>query len=201
MHKNLRIVIAQLNLLVGDIKGNTGKIIEASKKARDELKADMIVFPELALTGYLPEDLLLRKDFHAQVNQALNELKHLITGIDVLVGYPELAGEISYNSACVIRSGNIIANYRKQKLPNYGVFDEKRYFKSGSSPTVVNVRGLPIGITICEDVWYPEPIQQSILAGAKLIISINASPFDIHKIKEREKVLTQRVDEANTAII
>ncbi len=201
MSKNLRIVIAQLNILVGDIIGNRRKIIAASKEARDSLNADMIVFPELALTGYPPEDLLLRKDFHAQIQQSLNIIKDAVSGIDMLIGYPERVRDNLYNSACVIRSGEIIANYHKQKLPNYGVFDEKRYFQKGSKPCVVNLKGLPIGITICEDIWFPEPMQQSVLAGAKLIISINASPFDVHKLKERERTLKQRVDEANTAII
>ncbi len=201
MSNKLRIVIAQINLFVGDIKGNARKIIKMSKKARDEMKADLIVFPELALTGYPPEDLLLRKDFHQQIRQVLDYIKESIEGIDVVLGYPELIVDNLYNSACVIRGGEIIANYHKQKLPNYGVFDEKRYFRRGSNPCVFNVKGLPIGLTICEDVWFPEPIKQSVLAGAKIIVSINASPFDIHKVKKREKVLTQRVEEANTAII
>lgn len=201
MSHQLRIIIAQLNILVGDIKGNAAKIIAVSKTARDEYKADLVVFPELALTGYPPEDLLLRKDFHTTISQELENLKQAIDGIDVLIGYPELIGENLYNAACVFRSGEIIANYHKQYLPNYGVFDEKRYFRAGSKPCVFNVKGLPIGLTICEDIWFPGPIKQSVLAGAKIIISINASPFDIHKIKEREKILKTRVEEANTAII
>lgn len=201
MTQKLRIVIGQINILVGDIKGNAHKMRDASKKARDELDADLIIFPELSLTGYPPEDLLLRKDFHAHIRQGLDFLKESVDGIDMLIGYPELIGENLYNSACVIRSGEIIANYHKQQLPNYGVFDEKRYFKPGTKPCVFNLKGLPIGITICEDIWFQEPIKQSVLAGAKIIISINASPFDIYKVKQRELVLTQRVEESNTAII
>lgn len=201
MPNPLNIIIAQLNFLVGDISGNTRKIIENTQKARDIFNADLIVFPELALSGYPAEDLLLRKDFHAEIKLALETLKKSIKGIDVLFGYPELIGGTLYNAAAVIRSGEIIGNYHKQHLPNYGVFDEKRYFRPGIDPCVVNVKGLPIGLTICEDIWFPEPIQQSIRAGAKIIVSINASPFDVHKIHVREKVLKQRVEESNTAII
>lgn len=201
MTNKLRLVIAQINILVGDIKGNARKIIETSKKARDEMQADLIIFPELSLTGYPPEDLLLRKDFHAQIRQMLDHIKESIDDIDIVIGYPELIGENLYNSAGVIRAGEMIANYHKQQLPNYGVFDEKRYFRAGTNPCVFNIKGLPIGLTICEDLWFSEPIKQSILAGAKIVISINASPFDIFKAQTREKVLMQRVEEANTAII
>lgn len=199
--QKLRIVIAQINITVGDIKGNAKKITASAIKARDELQAGLIIFPELTLTGYPPEDLLLRNDFHAQIRETMNELKTSINGIDIVMGYPERVNDLVYNSACVIRAGEIIANYHKQRLPNYGVFDEKRYFKPGSEPCVFNLKGLPIGLTICEDIWFPEPIKQSVLAGAKIIISINASPFDVHKVNQREMVLKQRVEESNTAII
>ncbi|MCG6968877.1 MAG: NAD+ synthase [Gammaproteobacteria bacterium] len=201
MAKHLKIAMAQLNMIVGDITGNVNKIIEAAKHARFHLGADCVVFPELALTGYPPEDLLLRPAFQQQSLKGLEIVRNNISGIDVVIGFPEPCDEALYNSACLIRDGDIVATYRKQILPNYGVFDEKRYFTAGNEPVVVDINGVSVGITICEDIWFPEPIRLARDAGAKLIINLNASPFDIYKPPDRNKALLERVEENKIPIV
>ena len=201
MANRLKIAMAQLNMVVGDITGNAGKIIESAKYARLHLGADCVVFPELALSGYPPEDLVLRPGFQRQVFKGLDIVRNNVSGIDVVVGFPEAAQEGLYNSACVIRDGLIVDTYRKHILPNYGVFDEKRYFVAGSEPVVVHIVGVPVGITICEDVWFPGPIQLARQAGAKLIINLNASPFDVHKPHDRSQALLERVEENQIPIV
>ncbi|MEQ6341309.1 MAG: NAD+ synthase [Gammaproteobacteria bacterium] len=193
--------MAQLNMRVGDIAGNAAQVIAAACRARDELHADAIVFPELTLTGYPPEDLLLRSELHKRVLRSLEEIKRKVSGIDVIVGYPsqELSG--LHNSASLICDGKIVATYHKQHLPNYSVFDEKRYFQPGSEPCVVTIKGVPVGITICEDMWHPGPMRQSFDAGARLMLNLNASPFHISKGHEREEVLRQRIGEGPMPVI
>lgn len=190
---NLRIAIAQLDFLVGDLRGNADRVLQAAREARDRLRAHAIVFPELALAGYPPEDLILRRDFMAQAERALDDIAGQVHGIDVIVGFPEHRTGMPYNSAAVLRDGKIHAVYRKHALPNYGVFDEKRYFLPGSEPCVFDVRGVPVGITICEDLWLPGAVEQAAEAGAKLILNINASPYHANKLKEREAVARERV--------
>src|SRR3990167_11218216 len=185
----LNIVMAQLNFLVGDIEHNTDRIINASLEARDKLHADIIVFPELTLTSYPPEDLLLRPGLYHRVEDELERLCQTITGIDVLIGFPEKIAEKRYNAAGLIRDGKIIAKYYKHYLPNYSVFDEQRYFSKNKEPCVVDIKGIPTAITICEDLWHPEPMLQAKNHGAKLMISINASPFDTLKSAERLKII------------
>jgi len=197
----LRIIVAQLNFWVGDIQGNTQKIIDAIQTARDEWQADLVVFPELAICGYPPEDLLLRSDFHQQIKEALQIIQQHAIGIDVLLGYPHHTKEGMYNAACLIRQKKLIATYHKQCLPNYGVFDEQRYFITGNKPCVFTIKNTKIGLIICEDTWHPEPIAQAVKKGAKLIISINASPFDLQKSQQREKILLQRTKENKVPII
>ncbi|MGD8941254.1 MAG: NAD+ synthase [Gammaproteobacteria bacterium] len=201
MANRLKIAMAQLNMVVGDITGNANKIIESAKHARFHLGADCIVFPELALTGYPPEDLLLRPGFQRHVLKALEVIRNNVTGIDVVFGYPEPSKEGLYNAACLVRDGEIVAAYRKHILPNYGVFDEKRYFIAGSEPLVVDIAGVAVGITICEDVWFPDPIRMAQHAGAKLILNLNASPFDVYKPHDRNKALLDRVDENQIPIV
>ncbi len=193
--------MAQLNMIVGDITGNANKIIESAKHARFHLGADCIVFPELALTGYPPEDLLLRPGFQRQVLKALEVIRHNVSGIDVVFGYPEPSEKGLYNSACLVRDGEIVATYRKHILPNYGVFDEKRYFIAASEPIVVDIAGVPVGLTICEDVWFPDPIRLAQQAGARMILNLNASPFDVYKPHDRNKALLDRVDENQIPIV
>ena len=197
----LRLVVAQTNLLVGGIMENLERIIALASRARDEFKADAVVFPELALTGYPPEDLLLRPGLYERVAEGLTRLRRDIKGIHVILGYPEKTPQGVYNAAVVLRDGEIIANARKHYLPNYSVFDEKRYFIPGEGPCVVAIAGVPIGITLCEDIWYPDPARDQVEAGARLIVTLNASPYHLHKSGEREHVITDRVRENRVPII
>ncbi len=192
----LRIVMAQLNPLVGDVEGNTDKVVEAALRARDRYGADAILFPELVLSGYPPEDLLLRPGFALQVVHGLERIKREVSGIDLILGYPRRATGGLYNAASLIRDGKVVATYHKQHLPNYSVFDEKRYFTPGEGPCVVEIKGVPVAIVICEDVWLPQPLQQARDAGARLALVLNASPYRMHKGREREEVLRERVEES-----
>jgi DNA-directed RNA polymerase, subunit H (EC 2.7.7.6) len=145
--------LAQINLLVGGISVNQKKIIETAQRARDELAADIVIFPELTITGYPPEDLLLRPDFIKQANQAVLAIAQAVQGIDIVLGYPESANNYLYNSAAVLRDGSIFKHYRKNALPNFGVFDEQRYFHAGAEPCLFSVKNTVIALTICEDIW------------------------------------------------
>ena len=198
---SLRVVMAQLDFLVGDIQGNIAKIMTAAVDARDRLRADVIVFPELTVTGYPPEDLLLRPSFIRQVEPAMQRLRMEIEGITAVVGYPAATSEGLRNSAAVIRDGAIQAVYHKQLLPNYGVFDEKRYFVAGAEPTVVVINNVRVGITICEDVWQLDPVQKAVAAGAQLLLNLNASPFHTGKGQLRLDILRQRVAENGIPIV
>ena len=198
---DLRVVMAQLNFIVGDIHSNAEKIITASKHARDELSADAIVFPELALTGYPPEDLLLRAHFIEQVETAVERICREVKGITVITGYPlEQAGDL-YNAAGVMQDGSVVDVYKKQRLPNYSVFDEKRYFKAGTTACVVSIKNIPVGITICEDIWEAGPASQAAEAGAGLLININASPFHAGKQAQREQLVAERARETGLPIM
>lgn len=197
----LRLAAAQLNLWVGDIDGNVGKIIDAARQARDELKADLLVCPELSLLGYPPDDLLLRAALPRAIDDGVARLLREVQGITLVVGLPEFAAEGLYNAAWVIRDGAVIARYRKQLLPNYGVFDEKRHFLAGSGPAVFELRGVPIGVCVCEDVWGPAPAEQAKAAGARLLININASPYDLSKHHDRIEVLRARSAETGLPIL
>ncbi|RLA20236.1 MAG: NAD+ synthase [Gammaproteobacteria bacterium] len=201
MMKKLHLAIAQFNPTVGDVEGNLQRILKQSIEARDRLKADLVVFPELSLTGYPPEDLLLRPDFIRRVGDCMHELTTSLSGIDCVVGYPESEAGLLYNSAAVIRDGEVVANYRKQRLPNYGVFDEKRYFSEGDRLVNFDVKGVQVGLTICEDVWQAGVVEETVAAGAKLIVNLNASPFHSGKQKHREAVLRERIKETKTAIV
>ena len=190
---SLRIAIAQLDFLVGDVIGNARRVLDAAQEARDRLNADAIVFPELTLSGYPPEDLILRRDFLATVETALEDLATRVTGITAIVGFPESTDAGVFNSAAVLSEGSVRHIYRKQHLPNYGVFDEKRYFQSGHAPCVFSLRGVPVGLTICEDIWQAGPVEQAARAGARLILNLNASPYQAGKVREREAVVRERV--------
>lgn len=195
MAKHIKIAMAQLNFFVGDIVGNTKKIIEAAKNARFHLGADAIVFPELAITGYPPEDLLLRPRFLDLADNAIHEIKRNVKGIDIIVGYPAETAAGLYNAVALIRNGEIAENYYKQEIPNYGVFDEKRYFITGNETCVFTIKDVPVGLTACEDIWFPGPMAQAVKAGARMIINVNASPYHINKTRERVDILQQRVSE------
>lgn len=207
MTQSLRIVIAQLNLHVGDINKNLKKHIEAAETARDQLQADLIIFPELSLTGYPPEDLLLRKNFVADCNAALHELANKVHGIHMLVGHPQPSSHCLYtehhlyNSCSLLYNGKIFGTYSKLHLPNYGVFDECRYFDAKDEPYVINIKGLPIGVVICEDIWAPGPLEKTIAAGARLIIVTNASPFTSDKHEQRVAILNKLSQQNQIPII
>jgi NAD+ synthase (glutamine-hydrolysing) len=201
MSKKLRIVIAQLNLTVGDLQGNVAKHIAAATTARDTMQADVIVFPELSLTGYPPEDLLNRESFLQDTNAALNELKEKITGIHCVIGHPHPNHKGLMNACSVIYNGTILGRYAKQYLPNYGVFDERRYFEPGESYGVINIHDIPVGIVICEDLWHKSPVQQAANQGARIILSPNASPFEIDKQQRRAEMLSKRAKAANIPIV
>ncbi|MCP5158366.1 MAG: NAD+ synthase [Gammaproteobacteria bacterium] len=196
-----RVVMAQLDFLVGDIAGNVDKIITAATEARDRLRADLVVFPELTLTGYPPEDLLLRPGFIRQVEPALQQLCSAMHGITAVVGCPLLTPEGLRNAAVVLADGAIRASYFKQWLPNYSVFDEKRYFVPGEDPVVFKIAGARVGVTICEDVWLPGPVAQATEAGAQLLVNLNASPYHTGKGEQRLAVLRRRVREGHVPIV
>ena len=189
---SIKIILAQLNFLVGDIEGNADKILQACQQATQQ-QAQLIVFPELALTGYPPEDLLLRPELYIRCAVALQRICDSVADIDVVLGYPLQVDEAIYNVAGLIQQGRISAQYFKQTLPNYKVFDEKRYFTPGEASCVVRIAGIPMGLTICEDVWVDEPVSRAVQAGAKCIINLNASPFHIGKPSIRETVIREHV--------
>jgi NAD+ synthase (glutamine-hydrolysing) len=198
---SFRVVMAQLDFLVGDIAGNVDKIVTAAIEARDRLQAHLIVFPELTITGYPPEDLLLRPGFVRQIDPALERLCREIQGIAAVVGCPLSTSEGLRNAAIILDRGEIRARYFKQWLPNYSVFDEKRYFVPGEEATVVEIAGVRVGVTICEDVWLPGPVAQAADAGAQLLVNLNASPYHAGKGEQRLTVLQQRVREGCIPII
>jgi NAD+ synthase (glutamine-hydrolysing) len=195
----LKIVLAQLNFLVGDIEGNARRIIDEAKAYTG--KADVIVFPELAITGYPPEDLLLRDHFIQRVKLAVGHIVSQVRDIHLVVGYPRRREGRLYNVAGVWRDGEILAEYEKHKLPNYSVFDEKRYFSPGREAVTFELQGVRIGLSVCEDIWEVEPAAMSRAAGAQLLLNINASPFHIGKAPEREELVRERARENNFPII
>ena len=192
--------MAQLNLLVGDIDGNTQRIIDAACYARDNLKAQLIVFPELSLTSYPPEDLLLRHSLAPRIDKALIRLRE-VHDIAMVVGYPRDLGNGLQNILGVFYNGKCLAEYAKQYLPNYLVFDEQRYFTPGNRPQMVKLFGITMALTICEDIWRPEPMAQAKEANAQCLININASPFHLGKGQEREQLLAQRACQGGMPII
>jgi NAD+ synthase (glutamine-hydrolysing) len=198
---NLKIALAQINFLVGNIVANVDNIIKAANTARDELGADMIVFPELIVTGYPAEDLLFRADFIEEANNAIHYIAESVNDIALVVGFPELADGKLYNSAAVLHQGITLACYRKQALPNYGVFDERRYFTAGNQPCVFEFNGSFIGLTICEDVWQKGIIDANKQAGAEVLLTLNASPFNLGKIHQREAVICSQVKAAQIPLV
>src|SRR3954465_5428444 len=196
----LRVALAQMNPTVGDIRGNARKISENIARAREE-GAALVVFPELALTGYPPEDLLLKTSFLDASRTALRELASETKDIVAIVGYPEQAEDV-YNTAAVLADGDVVAGYRKMYLPNYGVFDEQRYFQSGAEGAIVEVNGVPIGLSVGEDIWEPGPPAMSeALAGAQVIVNTSASPYRAGYGAHRERMLTQRAVDYLSAVV
>lgn len=197
----LKIAIAQVNLVVGHIDANVKKIIQSSQYAKQTLAADAIVFPELSITAYPPEDLLLRPDFLEAVTAGMTEIVTQVNGIDLIIGYPEVADGKLFNSVAVWRDGEKRANYRKHALPNYGVFDEQRYFSSSDQVCVFELKGSRIGLTICEDIWQTALIDINKQAGAEIILTLNASPFHAGKIHEREELVQAQVRQSQIPLV
>src|ERR1017187_723320 len=198
----LRCVMAQLNMIVGDVEGNTSRIIHAANQARDESRADVVMLPELAVSGYPPEDLLFHSGMRTQVARSIARLQSEVRGITLIAGYPEYEGKLIFNSAIVIRDGAVLANHRKASLPNYRVFDEKRYFTPGTLPTVVDLNGVKAAILVCEDVWASEPAARAREAGARVLLVINASPYEVNKQTQRERDVGRvRVNETGIPLV
>ncbi|OGV75968.1 MAG: NAD+ synthase [Methylotenera sp. RIFCSPLOWO2_02_FULL_45_14] len=196
----MKIAIAQINCIVGDIAGNAKKIIESAVQASAQ-GATLVVTPELSLCGYPPEDLLLRPDFLAACASALNSIGAQLKGVTVIVGHPHQVGDECYNAASVLQDGKVMATYHKHVLPNYGVFDEKRYFAAGCDALVFEHQGVNVGVLICADVWESSPALIAKSSGAELLIALNASPFHMEKQSTRLKQLRQRVTETQLPII
>jgi NAD+ synthase (glutamine-hydrolysing) len=193
--------MAQLDFLVGDIEGNAQKVCDTIATARKSLKADLIIFPELTLTGYPPEDLLFRPTLFERIAAVLPLIAAETKEVDVILGYPEKTLSGTFNQAVLFHKGNISTYYHKQLLPNYSVFDEVRYFRSGSKSCIFDLHGIPTALLICEDLWSEEPLKQAREMGAQLAISINASPFDTDKAELREKVIGNRSKENQLPIL
>ena len=198
--RTLRVALAQINPTVGDLLGNTQRIIDAIDQAEAQA-CDLVAFPELAITGYPPEDLLLRRPFVHENLAALQRVQEATAGkhVTAIVGFVDLDPD-AYNAAAVLHDGRRAGVYHKQYLPNYGVFDENRYFRPGVEAPVFNIAGVPVGVSICEDIWYSSgPVQAQALAGAEVVVNINGSPFHAGKIDAREKMLATRA--ADNAVI
>ena len=196
----MRLALAQINPVVGDIAGNTGLVAAAMREARDA-GAELLVTPELVITGYPPEDLLHKRHFLQEARAAVESLGDVAPGMASLVGFPEHEGDAVFNSAAVITGGGVAGTYRKIHLPNYGVFDEHRYFTAGSAGGVVKVGDVTVGVTICEDLWLAgEPASGEAAAGASLIVNLSASPWQAGKAAVREQMFAERCVESGAAV-
>jgi NAD+ synthase (glutamine-hydrolysing) len=187
----MRLALCQINATVGDIAGNASLVSAGMRDAR-AAGAELVLFPELVLTGYPPEDLLLKEHFLADAAAALERLALEAQGLVAVVGFPQRSEDV-YNAAAVLADGAVHAVYRKVYLPNYGVFDEQRYFQAGSAGAVIDLGAGRLGLTVCEDIWEPgPPASEEALAGATLIVNISASPYHAGKGAERERMFAQR---------
>ena len=193
----INIALAQINPIVGDIRSNTKKIISLIKKTN----AELLVFPELAITGYSPQDLLLNRNFIMDNVSALKRVVENTMGKSAIVGFADYSGNAVYNSAAVIQNKKLIGIHHKICLPNYSVFDEKRWFAKGCNPATVNLYGTEIGVNICEDIWHPKTASMQKTNRAELIINISASPYSKGKIKAVESILKKRWEEIKIPII
>lgn len=201
MTDTVKLIMAQINPKVGDVQGNVARILSTLEKAKQH-GAELVVFPEMTITGYPPEDLLLRDGLYSQVEEALLRIVNACTDIACVVGYPMMdqLGE-RFNMAAFIADGALQASYVKQNLPNYSVFDEQRYFNSGKQDCVVDYKGIKFGILICEDIWKISPAAQAKLAGAEVLLTLNASPFSQEKHQDRLETLAHRVNETGLPIV
>ncbi|NMF91557.1 NAD+ synthase [Aromatoleum petrolei] len=190
--QSLSIAVAQLNCTVGDLKANADRIIRAVEQART-LGADLVLTPELALSGYPPEDLLLRPDFYRACEREVARIAGHTQGMTLVLGHPEARQAKRYNAASVIRDGRILTTYHKHHLPNYEVFDEERYFDHGRAACVFEVKGVKLGVNICADLWEPGPAELARAEGAQVLLGLNASPYHMNKLQRRYEVLRERV--------
>jgi NAD+ synthase (glutamine-hydrolysing) len=195
MSDQVTVALAQLDLVVGDVRGNTDRMIEYSERARDQLGADVVVFPELSLCGYPPEDLLSHSGLCRRVDEALELIRSRLSGITIIFGFPEYVGDDIFNSCVAFLDGKELARYRKHLLPNYSVFDEERYFKAGKEAAVFTLKGIRIGLIICEDMWQSSPAAAARSAGAEVLMVINGSPYDTLSQETREEVVKARIAE------
>lgn len=199
MH-SLRVALAQINTTIGDFEGNRALILDAARRAAEQ-DADLVAYPELAITGYPPEDELLRPAFLADAEAALQHLAAEARDLPPLVVGCLTFDQHLYNSAAILFGGQVVARYHKQRLPNYGVFDEERYFQAGEEGLVCVIGGVEVGITVCEDAWYPGgPVSDAAIAGAKVVVNINASPFHYGKTRSRERMIATRAADNTVAI-
>jgi NAD+ synthase (glutamine-hydrolysing) len=196
----MKLAIAQISCIVGDLSGNTGKILDYARRAKNA-GAGLVITPELAVSGYPPEDLLLREGFHLACRDALADLAKEIYGITLLVGHPHVVGNNLYNAASVIRDGKVIATYLKNQLPNDSVFDERRYFEPGCDSCIFNLEGVKFGVNICQDIWQEDPAMRAREAGADVLLVLNASPYHMHKQVLRYQIVRQCISEIAIPII
>ena len=197
--RTIRIAMAQINPTVGDLSGNEKKILKFIDRAKG-FDADLVVFPELAVTGYPPEDLLLKPRFVDDNIKRLKSIAHKTRAITAVIGFVDSREDI-YNAAAVIHKGEVAGIYHKMFLPNYGVFDEDRYFQAGTTPLNIVLKGITIGIGICEDIWYPEgPARAQAACGAEIIVNINASPYHMGKVKFREEMISTRASDNDVIV-
>ncbi len=201
MTNSVTLALAQVDLVVGDVAGNTGKILDYANRARDELHADLVVFPELSVCGYPPEDLLFHAGLRRRVTESLDHIRESVRDIAILLGYPEYDDGEIYNACLVARNGKVLARYRKHMLPNYRVFDEERYFSAGKEAAVFRLNGVRLGVLICEDAWRSGPAAMSRAAGAEAIIAINGSPYDVESQHVREEVVRARIAEVRVPFV
>lgn len=187
----LRIALAQLNACVGDVQGNLQAVLTAVTQAKEQ-QADVLLLPELVLSGYPAEDLLFRPDFIAQMEAGIQTVAASAQGLTVIVGAPLIRQGQLQNMACVVRDGQVVAEYAKQCLPNYREFDEKRYFVAGGQSLVIDIKGIAVGILICEDIWHDAPMQKVVQAGAQAVCILNASPYRFDKPQERQALLQRQ---------
>ena len=189
-HKRISVGVVQANPIVGDIQGNLNLAISAIEDISSKETPDIFLLTEMFITGYPPEDLILRDDLLDQSYEAIHKLTEIKPESFIVIGYPKKEGESIYNCAGVLRNHSIITEYKKQELPNYEVFDEKRYFVSGSSPGIFEVNGLRVALSVCEDIWHEKVVKQAQENGANLMLNINASPFHLRKIEDRKRLIS-----------
>ncbi|MDX8399021.1 MAG: NAD+ synthase [Gallionellaceae bacterium] len=196
----MKVAIAQINCIVGDLKGNAAKIIEYAQAAKQQA-ATILLTPELSLCGYPPEDLLLRDGFYQACDKALRELAQQVSDITLIVGHPQQIGGRYYNAASILHNGRIVATYHKHALPNHSVFDEERYFEHGSSVCLFEIDGIKFGINICADVWHEHAAARAKEAGAQILLVLNASPYHFNKHVMRYDTIRERIAETGLAMV